>query len=309
MQSLKKLLISGFKALDYKINVLFKGLQSFGILLCGTGLLLFGAGFVKSCAPSVLKVQKPDIIGFVGSAMKEKVTERIKDADDNTVFDLKVDSGGGSVIAGHAIIVEMSKAKKRGIKFRCTVNTMAGSMAFTILQHCDERIAHSKSLIMQHMIHAGDGRENLVLRTNESKIFISFLDKLHSDNLQDKLELNNKEFRLVELLLNFSIWVNGEEAVKLGIIDKLSDKKVEGKKYKRYDEFVSLYKKHKALLCKNFVDQDEISYADIDCSKLKDWYDIVNCKQAKQRTKDRQNLKNRSSSLTVTTEDFCKYKP
>ena len=296
------------KVISFVVKSTIELIKGVGITLSGVGLLVFGLAFAKSCAPDLLYVQPQEIIGTVNSSMKSAVIERIRNAEHNSTINLQIESGGGSVLAGHGIILEMDKARQdKNVKFECEVNSFAGSMAFTILQHCDVRRAHSMSLIMQHMIHDGSGRENLQLDNNESKLTIAFLDKLHIENLKNKLEMNEKEFKLVEVLLNFSIWVDGEDALRLGIVDELVDMTIDTRHYERYDYFVKLYKKHKEVICEP---EEKSLDADIDCTRFKSYSDAKRCLADKKRESNKKGIKQRNNDqLIMSTDEFCSYNP
>lgn len=61
-----------------------------------------------------------------------------------------INSPGGSVLAGYQIIQAMDIARNRNVEVVCAVGTMAASMAFQLLPHCDQRYALKKSLLLFH---------------------------------------------------------------------------------------------------------------------------------------------------------------
>lgn len=66
------------------------------------------------------------------------------------VIDIVINSPGGSVFAGWQFITAMQIVKSRGYKIRCTVTSMAASMAFQIFSQCSERYAYKFSLLLWH---------------------------------------------------------------------------------------------------------------------------------------------------------------
>lgn len=60
---------------------------------------------------------------------------------------IEIDSGGGGVNAGMRLVRTIEDAN---MKVHCAVDGMAASMAFAILQSCDERSATSRSELMAH---------------------------------------------------------------------------------------------------------------------------------------------------------------
>ena len=106
---------------------------------------------------------------------------------------ININSFGGSVLAGHYIISKIKEIQGQGIKIVCFAN-LAGSMAFTILQYCDTRVASTESILMQHMIHNGNGRENMTFDSNEDKISITFFDKLHSEDTARRMGISYRRY-------------------------------------------------------------------------------------------------------------------
>lgn len=66
------------------------------------------------------------------------------------VVDLVLNSPGGSVITGFEFLSLMSGLQSKGWKFRCTVYSVAASMAYQILNQCDQRQALSNSFLLWH---------------------------------------------------------------------------------------------------------------------------------------------------------------
>ncbi len=69
---------------------------------------------------------------------------------DNGIFDLVINSPGGSVQTGFHFVSTMEAAKLRGVTIRCFVTEVAASMAFQILLHCNERNILSRSFLLWH---------------------------------------------------------------------------------------------------------------------------------------------------------------
>ncbi len=64
--------------------------------------------------------------------------------------DLVINSPGGSVSTGFRFVSVMEDAKARGIRINCFVGSMAASMAFQILLHCDEKHVLDRSFLLWH---------------------------------------------------------------------------------------------------------------------------------------------------------------
>jgi ATP-dependent protease ClpP protease subunit len=63
---------------------------------------------------------------------------------------LIINSPGGSVMMGYAVVSAMELAKARGKKVECVVTFLAASMGFHTFGHCDVRYALDKSLLLYH---------------------------------------------------------------------------------------------------------------------------------------------------------------
>lgn len=135
---------------------------------------------------------------------------------------LKINSFGGSVLAGHRIIVKMQQLQEDGYTIICTAER-AMSMGFAILQYCDVRKAHSMSLIMQHMIHNGKGRENMSFNSREQYTTIKFLDGLHGRDEAKRLGISFVEYMS---RYRYSKWYKGAEACYDNVIDVYHDMKL-----------------------------------------------------------------------------------
>lgn len=66
-----------------------------------------------------------------------------------------IDSPGGSVSSGNAMIEALENEKATGVHVTCIVTHIAESMAFNLLTHCDTRIADIGALLLFHKIEIG----------------------------------------------------------------------------------------------------------------------------------------------------------
>lgn len=72
--------------------------------------------------------------------------------DKSEPVDIVISSPGGSLLAGYLIIDRMDYLRAQGLKFRCFVHTIAASMAFQTLLHCDEKYATPHALLLWHPV-------------------------------------------------------------------------------------------------------------------------------------------------------------
>lgn len=179
---------------------------------------------LRACGPHI---HVPSLVGntnIYGEINSTTSSDFIKDMEYkvklNKLFKksyiiINIDSNGGSVIAGHNMITAIKLAKLQGNSVYCIVNK-ALSMAFTILQYCDVRIVNSESLLMQHQIHNGNGRENMTFDTNEEKVQIDFLDRLHGADEAKRMDIDHIEY---EYRYRYGKWYKGIEVC----LDKAAD--------------------------------------------------------------------------------------
>lgn len=90
------------------------------------------------------------VVGPISSATASDFISSLTNIDDKEVV-IYLDSPGGSVIAGNSMITALKDSGKKSI----CVAKFAASMAFGILQACDERYLTRDGVIMQHEMSYG----------------------------------------------------------------------------------------------------------------------------------------------------------
>lgn len=117
--------------------------------------LLLSIVWLPAIAGTSYRVEKTDrIVNVIGPINESSLSlahqiERAS-AKSNDTIHIIINSPGGSVLAGYQIIQAMDIARNRGTEVVCVVGTMAASMAFQMLPHCDQRYALKKSLLLFH---------------------------------------------------------------------------------------------------------------------------------------------------------------
>lgn len=71
-------------------------------------------------------------------------------ADRTRPVDIVISSPGGDIVTGFMFLNGMEQVRAEGVRLRCFVPTMAASMAFQILLHCDERYTLDHSFLLWH---------------------------------------------------------------------------------------------------------------------------------------------------------------
>lgn len=90
------------------------------------------------------------IDGVIRADNLDAVQDALLKAAPGSTFDLVINSPGGSVTTGFAFVSAMESAKQKGVAIRCFVPTVAASMAFQILLHCNERHVLDRSFLLWH---------------------------------------------------------------------------------------------------------------------------------------------------------------
>ena len=90
-----------------------------------------------------------DTIGFDIIENEAKQIHKLAQKGKQPIF-LLLNSPGGSVAAGTTVLDAINAAKHNGIQVKCVVGSLAASMAFVILTHCDERYTLENSKLLFH---------------------------------------------------------------------------------------------------------------------------------------------------------------
>lgn len=70
--------------------------------------------------------------------------------DRSKPIDLVISSPGGDMVTGFMFLNVMDNLRGDGVRFRCYIPTLAASMAFQILLHCDERYTLNHAFLLWH---------------------------------------------------------------------------------------------------------------------------------------------------------------
>lgn len=132
--------------------------MKFFMKLTGLLSLSFMFGVVTAFAGPTVDVRGKRtirIIGEIGGGALDQAAAIEKLSGESTdPINLIINSPGGSVPAGLQLVEAVHIAQARGVTVRCTVTTLAASMAFILLSECDERYALANSLLLFHPARA-----------------------------------------------------------------------------------------------------------------------------------------------------------
>ena len=126
-----------------------------------------------------------------------------------------ISSYGGSVGAGEVFINALDGLRAKNKTVTCIAD-LSMSMAFIILQHCDNRYALSNSILMQHqMAFSLNGQAMNV------KNYIRMIDDMdESINLYQAQRIN-MDPKVFKTKTEHDWWLYGSTAVKHNVVDKI----------------------------------------------------------------------------------------
>lgn len=147
-------------------------------------------GAASASAGPVIDMTGPRTLRVEGVIMGNALelahkVERLS-SDNSAPIDLLINSPGGSVEAGLQLVEAIHIAQSRGVTVRCAVSTLAASMAFIILNECNERYALSNSLLLFHPARAM--LMFATIRAEDARKMaedLEFVDNLISDMLEE----------------------------------------------------------------------------------------------------------------------------
>ena len=126
-----------------------------------------------------------------------------------------ISSYGGSVGAGEVFINAMEGLRARNQTITCVAD-LAMSMAFIILQHCDNRYALSNSILMQHQMSF-----SLSGPTFNVKNYLQMIDQMDQEINKfqsQRIKMDPEEF---QKKTEHDWWIYGSNNLKHNIVDKI----------------------------------------------------------------------------------------
>lgn len=149
--------------------------------------------------------------GEVTSSSISRVIRQINESSEKELY-LFITSPGGSIIAGNQLVYLLKTTEK---KITCVAN-IAVSMAFVILQACENRVVLPHAIVMQHVASYGLRGE---APNNLSRV--KFLHRMirQMDEAQAKrIGMSYKEFKSK---IRNDWWLFGDESVKYNVADRV----------------------------------------------------------------------------------------
>lgn len=127
--------------------------------------------------------------------------------EDNDIV-LYLSSPGGSVIAGQLLIQQINYLQRRGRKVHCVAD-FAASMAFAIMQACNDRYVTPSSILMQHQMSLGV-RGNIFNIRSHMELMESFETDM-TRRQASRMGLSEEEFTQK---ITSDWWLYGDQSVE-----------------------------------------------------------------------------------------------
>lgn len=164
---------------------------------------------------------------FYGPVTDSKVKDAIETLDMWSRRDvgseivLIFSSEGGSVFAGFALYDFVQELRSRGHKVVTKTLGLAASMASTLLQAGDERVMSRNAYIMLHEVAAGVGGRGSTSDTEDMVKLMKRLEKRSNDIFCARSKLTMS--KIASLTKRKDLWIDAEEALALGLVDRIQD--------------------------------------------------------------------------------------
>lgn len=149
--------------------------------------------------------------GEVTSSSISRVIRQINESSEKELY-LFITSPGGSIIAGNQLVYLLKTTEK---KITCVAN-IAVSMAFVILQACENRVVLPHAIVMQHVASYGLRGE---APNNLSRVkFLHRMLKQMDEAQAKRIGMSYKEFKSKT---RNDWWLFGDESVKFNVADRV----------------------------------------------------------------------------------------
>jgi ATP-dependent Clp protease protease subunit len=166
-----------------------------------------------------------NIYMFYGPVTDGKVKDAIETLDmwsrrePASAMQLVFCSPGGSVFAGFALYDFIQELRTRGHYITTKTLGMAASMGATLLQAGDDRVISKNAYMMLHEISSG--AQGTLTDVEDEVALLKRLQKRNVDLLCARSELTPS--KATSLIKRKDCWIDADEALKLGLADRIQD--------------------------------------------------------------------------------------
>ena len=155
-----------------------------------------------------------DVIDSWYGVSAKAVTEAIVEAGDAEVLHVYINSPGGSVFEGRAIMAALSRFKGKTVAH---IDSLCASAATSIALACNEVEMQQGAFFMIHNASAmvwGD--------KNDMRETADLLEKIEGSIIADYVGKTGKDEQQVIDWMNAETWFNADEALEHGFIDRIA---------------------------------------------------------------------------------------
>lgn len=178
-------------------------------------LLLLISVLSYTTSSNVVKLKENNYVLIRNQINEQSVNNFVHDilSIDNDVIYIYINSPGGSVHSGNAMIQVMNALSESGKEIHCIAD-FAASMAFVFLQACPHRHVLSNSILMQHQMSLG-----VQGKYEEIKNYLHMIEQVNvvnTDMQSNRTLLTSSEFNNK---ISNDWWSYGKNAVYENIAD------------------------------------------------------------------------------------------
>lgn len=156
-----------------------------------------------------------DVIDSWYGVSAKAVTEAIAEAGDAEVLHVYINSPGGSVFEGRAIMAALSRFKGKTVAH---IDSLCASAATSIALACNEVEMQQGAFFMIHNASSAVWGDKNALRETAD-----LLEKIEGSIVADYVGKTGKDEQQVIDWMNAETWFNADEALEHGFIDRIAD--------------------------------------------------------------------------------------
>ena len=157
-----------------------------------------------------------DVISADWGVSALDVIAAIKSAGDSKVLNIHINSPGGDVFEGRAIMAAISAFPGKTI---AKIDSLCASAATSIAIACDEVEMSEGSFFMVHNAHGMAYGDKTALRETAN-----VMEKVEGAIVNDYTSKTGKDEATIRAMMDAETWMTANEALESGFIDRIADK-------------------------------------------------------------------------------------
>jgi ATP-dependent Clp protease protease subunit len=156
-----------------------------------------------------------DVIDSYWGVSAKSVIEALASAGDESDVSIRINSPGGDVFEGRAI---MAAIKNHKGKTTCYIDSLAASAATSIALACDEVVIAKGAFFMIHNASSAVWGDKNAMRDTAD-----LLEKIEVSIVDDYIGKTGAEHQQIVDWMNAETWFSADEAIANGFCDRLAD--------------------------------------------------------------------------------------